>query len=146
MKRFVRLLAILGMVIGCLSGLGFAQPALAATQPSLINTATFSSGLLAAAEVRDVIGEKMRTDFGKKVDLNNTNVRAFRQYPGLYPTLAGLIVKNAPYESVEDVLNIPNLTDRQKQILQENLDNFAVTDVERALVEGDDRINNGIYR
>lgn len=147
MKRFVCLLTVLGMLIGCLAWLGVPQSALAANQPALqLSTVTFAPKLLAAEEIRDVVGEKLATEFGKKIDLNNTNVRAFRQYPGMYPTLAGIVVKNAPYEQVEDVLNLAGLTDRQKEILQANLANFTVTDVEQALVEGDDRINNGIYR
>ena len=55
-------------------------------------------------------------------------------------------MRNAPYNKVEDVLEIPGLSDRQKQILQTNLSNFAVTDVESAYNEGDDRYNNGVYR
>ena len=147
MKRFVRLLTVLGMLIGCLSWLGTPQTALAATSQSVLHlNSGFAPQLLAAEGMRNAMEEKMGTEFGKKIDLNNTNVRAFRQYQGMYPTLAGIVVKNAPYESVEDVLNISGLTDRQKDILKANLDNFAVTDVEQALVEGDDRINNGIYR
>lgn len=148
MKRFLRLLTILGMLIGCLGWLGMPQSAMAAPspQPVLQMGTLFTPKLIAAEGLRNAMEEKMGTEFGKKLDLNNTNVRAFRQYQGLYPTLAGLIVKNAPYEKVEDVLDIPGLTARQKEILQANLDKFAVTDVESALVEGDDRINNGIYR
>jgi photosystem II PsbU protein len=44
------------------------------------------------------------------------------------------------------VLNIPGLSDRQKQILQANLDHFTVTEQEAVFNEGDDRFNNGIYR
>ncbi|HIK14141.1 MAG TPA: photosystem II complex extrinsic protein PsbU [Leptolyngbyaceae cyanobacterium M33_DOE_097] len=145
MKRFACLLAVIGMLMGLFGWLP--QNALAASltfpQASAI---TFTPKVLAAEAIRNPMEEKMRTEFGKKLDLNNTNVRYFRQIPGLYPTLAGLIVKNAPYESVEDVLEIPGLTDRQKELLRENLSQFTVTDVEEALVEGDDRINNGIYR
>jgi photosystem II PsbU protein len=108
--------------------------------------AVFAPKLLAVEDLRNPMEEKMRTEFGKKLDLNNTNVRAFRQVPGLYPTLAGLIVKHAPYENVEDVLKIPGLTDRQKDVLRSSLNSFTVTEVEEALVEGDDRFNNGIYR
>jgi photosystem II PsbU protein len=90
--------------------------------------------------------QKLATEFGKKIDLNNTNIAAFQQYPGLYPTLAKKIIKNAPYKSVEDVLNLAGLSDRQKQTLQANLGNFTVTEYEPEFNEGDDRINNGIYR
>ncbi|HEY9908724.1 MAG TPA: photosystem II complex extrinsic protein PsbU [Thermosynechococcaceae cyanobacterium] len=140
MKRILRLLAVLSLVIGCMGWLGGPQAALAS------NSQSVAPRLLAVEGLRNAMEDKMQTAFGKKIDLNNTNVRAFRQYQGMYPTLAGIVVKNAPYEQVEDVLNISGLTDRQKEILQANLDKFAVTDVEEALVVGDDRINNGIYR
>jgi photosystem II PsbU protein len=147
MKWFCRLLTILTVLIGCSGLLGIPQPALASgLSPLGLNSMPLAPHFLAVEEVRDVVGAKLATEYGKKVDLNNSNVRAFRQFPGLYPNLAGAIVKNAPYENVEDVLKIAGLSDRQKQILKENLSNFTVTDVEEALVEGDDRINNGIYR
>jgi photosystem II PsbU protein len=63
----------------------------------------------------------------------------------LYPTLARVIIKNAPYENVEDVLNISGLTEAQKKVLQANLDKFTVTDVESVFIEGDNRLNNGLY-
>jgi photosystem II PsbU protein len=88
---------------------------------------------------------KLGTEFGKKIDLNNTNVRAFRKYPGLYPTLARKIVDGAPYKSVEDVLNIPDLSDSQKANLEKNLGNFTITAADDTFVEGGDRINNGYY-
>jgi photosystem II PsbU protein len=143
MKRFVRFIAILSLVV-CLGWFGSSQSATAA------NLSNFGfvrpSAVLAAGALRNTVEDKMATDYGKKIDLNNTNLRAFRQYQGMYPTLASLIFKNAPYESVEDVLEIPGLTDKQKEVLQANLDNFTVSEVSRELVEGDDRINNGIYR
>lgn len=135
MKRLLRFLAVLSLVVGCLGWLS--QTAVAAN----LNRVT-----VLAADYRNVVSDKMATEYGKKLDLNNTNVRAFRQLPGLYPTLASLIVKNAPYESVEDVLDIPGLTDKQKELLEGNLDNFVATEVSKELVEGGDRYNNGIYR
>jgi photosystem II PsbU protein len=63
----------------------------------------------------------------------------------LYPTLARVIIKNAPYENVEDVLNISGLTEAQKKVLQANMDKFTVTDVESVFIEGDNRLNNGLY-
>jgi len=47
---------------------------------------------------------------------------------------------------VEDVLNLAKLSDKQKALLQANLDNFTVTEKASEFNEGDDRINNGIYR
>jgi photosystem II PsbU protein len=101
--------------------------------------------VLAEAPLRNAADDKLATDFGKKIDLNNSHVRTFRQYPGMYPTLAGKIIQNAPYEKVEDVLEIPGLSDRQKQVLQANLDKFTVTQVDPTFVEGGDRYNPGVY-
>jgi photosystem II PsbU protein len=101
--------------------------------------------LLAEVSLRNAADDKLDTEFGKKIDLNNTNVRAFRKYPGMYPTLARKVVDNAPYKSVEDVLDIPGLSDRQKELLQANFDKFAVTNVDTVFTEGGDRYNNGIY-
>lgn len=142
MGRVIRLLASLCLVVGCLGWLGMPQNAYAA---NLNGVAFTQMSVLAEVPLRNVIDDKLATEFGKKIDLNNTNVRAFRKYRGLYPTLAGILVQNAPYEKIEDVLEIPGLTENQKAVLQANLQNFTVTDVESALVEGDDRINNGLY-
>ncbi len=101
---------------------------------------------LPTKELRNKADDKLDTEFGKKIDLNNTNVRAFQRYPGMYPTLAKAIIQNAPYNQVEDVLKIVGLSDRQKEILQGNLDNFTVTESDSVFNEGDDRYNNGIYR
>ncbi|WP_298616192.1 photosystem II complex extrinsic protein PsbU [uncultured Thermosynechococcus sp.] len=118
---------------------------------SLLGWINWSAPTLAASasteeELVNVVDEKLGTAFGEKIDLNNANIAAFIQYRGLYPTLAKLIIKNAPYQSVEDVLNIPGLTERQKEILRQNLDHFTVTEMETALVEGGDRYNNGLYK
>ncbi len=78
--------------------------------------------------------------------MNNSNIQTFTQYSGLYPNLARTIIKNAPYEKVEDILNIPGLSDRQKEMLKANLEHFTVTEVEKALVEGEDRYNPSIYK
>ncbi len=135
MRRFLPLIAVLVLTISLLGWVGF--PATAYASPSLI--------LAAEAPLRNVVDDKLATEFGKKIDLNNTNVRAFRQYPGLYPTLARTIVEHAPYTSLDDVLQIPGLTEKQKQLLKDNQEHFTVSQPEEALVEGEDRFNNGIY-
>ena len=143
MKRMIRLLAVLTLVLGCLGSVGMSQKAIAAdfTGVALRSPAV----LVAEAPLRNAADDKLATEFGKKIDLNNTNVRAFRQYPGLYPNLARKVVANAPYDKVEDVLKVPGLTEEQKGLLQTNLDKFAVTDVDDTFVEGGDRYNNGYY-
>lgn len=142
MQRFARWLSLCSVVLlTCSFVWGWTQPALASglqLQPITL--------LAVETDLTNVVDEKLGSAYGKKIDLNNTNINAFAQYQGLYPTLARLIVKNAPYESVEDVLELPGLSDRQKDTLEANLDNFTVTDVEEALVEGGDRFNNGVYK
>lgn len=120
LSRFVILIVLL---VSCLGWMGMAPTA---------NAAIFNSerSNLIAITNGDRLDIKLGTEFGKKIDLNNTNVRAFQQYPGLYPTLAKKIIKNAPYRKVEDVLNIAGLSDRQKEIIQANFENFTVTELE----------------
>lgn len=97
-----------------------------------------------AEELRNVADEKIAARQGK-VDLNNSPVRSFQQFPGMYPTLAGKIVIGGPYEEIDDVLGL-DLTDRQKELFEKYKDNFTVTPPSIALNEGDDRINQGVYR
>ena len=143
----MRYLTVLILFMGLNAWLLVPQYALAAN----LSSVTFPSAVPVLAvegntSLRNRADDKLATEFGKKIDLNNTNVRAFQRYQGMYPNLAAKIVQNAPYENVDDVLSLPGLSDRQKEILQANLDNFTVTDVESAFNEGADRYNNGIYR
>lgn len=141
MKGLVRLLTVFSLLLGCWGWLGTTEPAQAVS----FNSFAFPQ-LPVLAVGQNKADAKLGTEFGKKLDLNNTNIRAFQEYPGLYPTLARKIINNAPYQKVEDVLHIQGLSDRQKATLQANLDKFTVTDLEPAFNEGDDRFNNGIYR
>jgi photosystem II PsbU protein len=141
MKRLISALMALGLVIvGSLGLFSLAQPAMAASWGGL----TLEQSTPVLAEARFNVGEKLAT--GNKIDLNNTNVRAFRDYPGMYPTLARMILQYSPFNEVEDVFDMPGLTDRQKEVLQANLDNFVASPPAKELVEGGDRFNNGIYR
>jgi len=141
MQRLKRLFMILGAIF-LISGVSFPQTAVA-NNWNLLN---FNSPVLAAVEAGNAVDAKLGTEFGRKIDLNNTNVRAFRQYPGFYPALARLVIAGSPYQKVEDVLILPGLTDKQLNLLRNNLDKFTVTPSDSALIEGGDRINNGIYK
>jgi photosystem II PsbU protein len=88
---------------------------------------------------------KLTTEYGKKIDLNNSDIRDFRELRGFYPNLASKIIKNAPYDEVNDVLNISGLSEKQQSRLQANLEKFTVTEPSKELIEGDDRINPGVY-
>lgn len=137
MKRWVGIVVmVVGIWLGMFAGV---------TQLPQAIAAPLASPVLAVEASRNAVDDKL-AEVGRKIDLNNANVRAFLRYPGLYPTLAKMIVKNAPFDSVDDVFEMPGLTDRQKEALQSNVDKFTVTPAAKELVEGADRYNNGIYR
>ena len=141
MKRLASALMILGLVIG-LTG-WFINPAPAqASDMGYLNLPTVQ---VLAAERRNAVEDKLKTKFGEKIDLNNANVRAFIRFPGMYPTLAGKILRNSPFGSVEEVYKMPGLTDREIAILDRYKDRLFVSDPEVAIIEGFDRFNNGIY-
>jgi len=140
MKRFAHLLVAFSLCLTCL--VGVAPQAMAASWNSSMMLA---SSPATGEVIRNSADSKLGTEFGKKIDLNNTNVRSFRKYPGLYPTLARKVVDNAPYKTVEDVLNIPGLSEKQKKMLNANLDKFTLTSADDTFNEGGDRYNNGYY-
>ena len=146
-KRALGAVVAFGMLIGSLL-LGNAQPVSAAGLSLELATAS-NTALLANAggrELRNSVDDKLATDYGNKIDVNNTNIASFRKFRGLYPTIAGKVVSNAPYEKIEDVLNIPNLSEVEKNRLEQNMDIFSISPPDPALVEGADRFNNGVYK
>ncbi|NET83829.1 MAG: photosystem II complex extrinsic protein PsbU [Moorea sp. SIO1F2] len=151
MKKLVHLavLCLLVLSLGCL-GLpqnAIASPMSSADTFSLNNLTLPSSTALIARSRSNAADRKLATEFGKKTDLNNTPLRKFRKYRGFYPNLARKIADNAPYESVEDVLNIKGLSAKQKKKLQKQIDkgNFTVTKTSEVYNAGDDRVNPGVY-
>ena len=140
MKRFARLLVVFSLCLTCF--VGVSQQAMAAS----VNSSLVLAATPAAEDViTNSADNKLGTGFGKKIDLNNTNVRSFRKYAGLYPAIAKKVVDNAPYKAIEDVLNIPGLSEKQKETLTANLDNFTLTATDDVFNEGGDRYNNGYY-
>jgi photosystem II PsbU protein len=145
-KRLARILSVFSLLVASLGWFGFSQPAQASTFEHFAFQSLPVFAVEEAKDLRNRADDKLAEVYGKKIDLNNTNIASFQRFPGLYPTLASKIIQNAPYNSVEDVLKIQGLSERQKQILQANFDNFRVSEVETVFTEGDDRYNNGIYR
>jgi photosystem II PsbU protein len=137
MKKLIRVLAAFALVLGCLGWMG-QQQALAL---NLSDFAVQSSPVLAAESQSNF---SAGTPAGEKTDINNASIRAFTKYRGFYPTLASKIVQNAPYENVEDVMNIPELSESQKKRLQANLDNFEAGEIRERYVGGNDRFNPGV--
>ncbi|MBD2149991.1 photosystem II oxygen evolving complex protein PsbU [Pseudanabaena sp. FACHB-1277] len=79
-----------------------------------------------------------------KIDLNNSNINTFRRVRGMYPTLGRIIIDNAPYQSLDDVLAIPGLTEAQKELITANADSFTLKRPDESMVR--ERINNANYR
>ncbi len=144
MRHFFNLLIGLSLLLIYWLGLGLGQPAMASglTHESLN---LLDNPYIVTVTLRNPVDEKLG-EIGFKIDLNNSNVLAFKRYRGMYPTLARKVIKNAPFDTVEDVLNIKGLSDRELDILKANLDNFVVTPPKPALIEGGDRINPGVYK
>ena len=76
------------------------------------------------------------------VDINNANVRVYLKMPGLYPTVAGKIVTNGPYASVNDIYNIPGLTGKEKELLKKYESRFTAQKPSADYVI--DKFNNGL--
>ncbi|NEQ16618.1 MAG: photosystem II complex extrinsic protein PsbU [Moorea sp. SIO3E2] len=155
MIRKLRHLAVLCLLLLSLGCLGLSQSAIASPMSSadtfsLNNLTLPSSTALIARSRSNAADRKLSTEFGKKVDLNNSPLRKFRHYRGFYPNLASKIIQEGkihPYKSVEDVLKIPGLSERQKKLLQAQIDEGTFTATPRSEVynAGDDRYNPGVY-
>ena len=135
MKRFIGILTAILIIVG---SWGFAGAATASESLFTVQSST----LLARVNTADAKRQEL---IKGKLDLNNSHVREFRKLRGFYPSLASKIIQNAPYESVEDVLEIPGLSDSQIERLQANLDEFFVTDMDPSMNAGGDRYNPGVY-
>lgn len=150
-NRIWSVFVTIGMVTGIMVGslvLGNVQPAEAISLDTALMSPV-SSTLLANAggkELRNAVDDKLATEYGNKIDVNNTNIASFRKYRGLYPTIAGKVVSNAPYQNVEDIFEIPDLSEVERDRLEQNIDIFTISAPDPALVEGADRFNNGVYK
>ncbi len=102
---------------------------------------SFSSN---AAFAEDLPSTSFYTQDLSKIDLNNANINTFRQIRGMYPTLGRIIVENAPYKSLDEVLNIAGLNESQKELIKANADQFTLKKPDESM--GRERINNANYR
>lgn len=124
MRRLIRWLSLFSVLfISCWGLLGWMQPVTAvpiSLQPTTV--------LAAQTELAGSSDEAICPELSQKIDLNNANIVAFKDCKGFYPSLARLIINNGPYQKVEDVLAIPELSDHQKQLLKSQLKNFTITE------------------
>ncbi|MAV10340.1 MAG: photosystem II complex extrinsic protein precursor U [Synechococcus sp. MED850] len=135
MKRLLSWLTGCALLAGLMAGLML---------PTAVHAEDALREKYSGSDIRNVVDDKIAEREGK-VDLNNSSVRRFQQFPGMYPTMAGKIVLGGPYSDVDDVLEL-DLSERQKELFAKYRDNFTVTPPSIALNEGDDRINDGQYR
>lgn len=103
----------------------------------------------AAALPKDALAEREYPNIGflgggDQIDINNANVRAYLKYQGFYPGLAGLIVTNGPYKSVDEVFNIPEITADQKKVLEKYKSRLVALEPKPDYEL--DKINNGLYK
>ncbi len=139
MKRIIRWVGVLSLIlISYVSFLGWNSAAIAGILGSQTRNQTGSQPMTVMGTTTELPTSGDQTsciEFGQKIDLNNANIIAFTDCRGFYPTLAKLIVTSGPYLQVEDVLNIPGLSDRQKELLTSYLDRFTVTEAVVPLAE-----------
>jgi photosystem II PsbU protein len=81
-----------------------------------------------------------------QVDVNNANIRVYTRFPGMYPTIAGIIVKNAPYASTQEIESkiAAKLTPEMKAIFSKYQKNLVA--LKPAPEYQEDQWNNGLYR
>ena len=139
MKRLLGIVTALLITVGAWGFVGTTQ-----AQAGDMSLFTVRSSSVLAVRRNTADDKRLELEKGK-LDLNNSDVREFRQLRGFYPSLASKIIQNAPYDAVEDVLDIPGLSERQKARLQANLEKFIVTDVDLSMNAGGDRYNPGLY-
>ena len=86
-----------------------------AVWPLAAPSASALSNEPAANEV--VPGQTSSVQIGA-LDVNNSPVADYMQYPGLYPTVAGKVASHGPYKNVKDVYSAAGLTSEEKKRLQ----------------------------
>ena len=131
--------ATLVFIVGLSLALNLATPAFA--QEDVETVAPVQSS---AASVTEVDGVPV-IDLQPKLDLNYAMLRRFRELPGFYPTLGQKIIKAVPFNSVEDVVNIDGLTDKQVRLLRANFKNFVVGEYDEGANDFETRLNKGFY-
>lgn len=127
---------VLALVFGLTSGLGMA-PAWAGSMDS-------DTRVLIAALADDEVPEPRKL-LETKIDVNNTILRNYRKLPGFYPTLARILILNAPYDSLEELLEIEGLTEAQKELIQSNFVNLTLGDYREGDSQRENLINKGYY-
>ena len=112
------------------------------------------SGLAGAAVVAAPALANAETEYpnvpflggGDIVDVNNANIRVYTRFPGMYPKIAGMVVKNSPYKSTEEIEDKlgPKFTPEEKAIFDKYKSKLVA--LKPAPEYQEDIWNNGLYR
>ncbi|GMH53140.1 hypothetical protein TrRE_jg12081 [Triparma retinervis] len=143
MKSFAILI-----LISLLSSASAYTPAAAKSRKSFLRTA-ITSALLAPQAVLiapptaqaispfiddyEVVDGQQAT--GGKIDLNSAYVTDYKQFRGLYPTIAGKLASHGPYKNVKDMYKMAGITKNEQKILKTYEKEFIVQPPGRLFLE-----------
>lgn len=78
------------------------------------------------------------------IDVNNANIRVYTRLPGMYPNIAGKIVKATPYNNVGEIASKAGLSSSEVAVLKKYESRFITLEPKPEYVI--DNINNGLYK
>merc|ERR1719326_2468712 len=122
--------------------LGFAASASAFAPATLRTSVPVSPAAAANAEI-DYAGVGFLGG-SNIIDVNNANIRVYAKLPGMYPNVAGKLVKNAPYKSAAEVASKAGLNTVEASTFKKYESRFIFLEPKPEYVM--DAINNGLYR
>lgn len=120
---------------------------LAADRREFLSSAAAAAAAFAAPMAANAVRDYENVGYlggSEVVDVNNANIRVYLKMPGMYPSVAGKIVTNGPYNSVGDIYNIPGLSSKEKEIIKKYESRLTALKPSADYVI--DRFNNGLYR
>lgn len=132
------------LVIALIWGITFSLTSGFAVTPAWASPEIQGTAVQIAAVEGDDIPEPRKL-LETKIDVNNTILRNYRKLPGFYPTLARILILNAPYDSLEEILEIEGLTEEQKQLIRANFVNFELGEYREGDSQRENLINKGYY-
>lgn len=124
-----------------------ASTELAADRREFLSSAAAAAAAFAAPMAANAVRDYDNIGYlggSEVVDINNANVRVYLKMPGMYPSVAGKIASNGPYNSVSDVYNIPGLSGKEKDTIKKYESRLTALKPSADFVI--DRVNNGLYR
>ena len=108
----------------------------AALAPAAANAETsFLSVSPGFHEIRDDEVVEAQQFRGEKVDMNNAGIVEYKEFPGMYPRVAGIVCSHGPYKNVKQFYSIPGLTARDKTVFKKYETSFTALPPGRGFIE-----------